>query len=81
MDASAHGAGEGGFETRPYVTPVQAYSPLGRGAAAAAGWFPRRAHPRPNPPKPPSLEGGSVRRRGGCPPQGVPTSKPFVSDI
>ncbi|MDR0937045.1 MAG: hypothetical protein LBM98_10230 [Oscillospiraceae bacterium] len=33
------------------------------------------------PPKPPSLEGGSARRRGGCPPQDATPSKPFVSDI
>ncbi|MDR0936544.1 MAG: hypothetical protein LBM98_07695 [Oscillospiraceae bacterium] len=53
--ASAHGAGKGGFETRPYVTPSKppSSSPLWRGAAAAAGWFPRRAQPPsylPNPP-------------------------------
>ncbi|MDR0937048.1 MAG: hypothetical protein LBM98_10245 [Oscillospiraceae bacterium] len=32
---------------------------------------PPQGAPTSYPPKPPSLEGGSVRRRGGCPPQGA----------
>ncbi|MDR0936323.1 MAG: hypothetical protein LBM98_06570 [Oscillospiraceae bacterium] len=43
----------------------------------AAGW----SQPRPNLPKPPSLEGGSVRRRGGCPPQVATNVQTNVSDI
>ncbi|MDR0935995.1 MAG: hypothetical protein LBM98_04855 [Oscillospiraceae bacterium] len=39
------------------------------------------AHLSSYPPKPPSLEGGSVRRRGGCPPQGATSVQTFVSDI
>ncbi|MDR0937437.1 MAG: hypothetical protein LBM98_12245 [Oscillospiraceae bacterium] len=57
----------GGFETRPYVTPVQTYSPLGRGAARGRrGGSPAGRVSRPSPPKPPSLEGGASAEAGGC---------------
>jgi hypothetical protein len=49
---------------------VASNSPLGRGAAVGGGVVshpaPCAAYPRPNPPKPPSLEGGAASAAGGA---------------
>ncbi|MDR0936837.1 MAG: hypothetical protein LBM98_09170 [Oscillospiraceae bacterium] len=81
MDAPAHGAGEGGFETRPYVTPVQTHSPLGRGAARRRRGGSRavRGVTTSKPCKAPLFRGGEAPAgAGGVPAGRNPVQTPVI---
>ncbi|MDR0936270.1 MAG: hypothetical protein LBM98_06285, partial [Oscillospiraceae bacterium] len=58
----------GGFaktgRAKPCPVPAHCAGTVDEGYVRAV-----RGVPRPSPPMPPSLEGGSARRRGGCLPQ------------